>query len=89
MLFIYGNAVEVLEKSEFQKNVEEITFQYMRFNTIVGSSNMKKLKKFERLRKLSFMDNNIHSFVQISKLEAINTLRSLTIANNDVYKTSL
>jgi len=44
MLFIYGNAIEVLEKSEFQKNVEEITFQYMRFNTIVGSSNMKKLK---------------------------------------------
>ncbi|HPI45720.1 MAG TPA: hypothetical protein PLH91_10845, partial [Tenuifilaceae bacterium] len=39
MLFIYGNAIEVLDKSEFQKTVEEITFQYMRFNTIVGSSN--------------------------------------------------
>ena len=89
MLFIYGNAIEVLEKPEFQKNVEEITFQYMRFNTIVGSSNMKKLKKFERLRKLTFMDNNVFSFVQISKLEAINTLRSLSITNNDVDSTAL
>lgn len=89
MLFIYGNAIEVLEKAEFQKSVEEITFQYMRFNTIVGSSNMKKLRKFEKLRKLTFSDNNIHSFVQISKLEAINTLKSITITNNDVFNTSL
>ena len=89
MLFIYGNAIEVLEKSNFQKEVEEITFQYMRFNTIVGGSNMKKLKKFDKLRKLTFMDNNIHSFVQISKLEAITTLRSLSIVRNDVHSTSL
>jgi leucine-rich repeat-containing protein 49 len=89
MLFIYGNAIEVLEKAEFQKSVEEITFQYMRFNTIVGSTNMKKLRKFEKLRKLTFMDNNIHSFVQISKLEAINSLRSLSITNNDVHLTCL
>jgi hypothetical protein len=89
MLFIYGNAIEVLEKAEFQKTVEEITFQYMRFNTIVGSTNMKKLRKFEKLRKLTFSHNNIHSFVQISKLEAITTLKSLTINDNDVYNTCL
>ena len=89
MLFIYGNAIEVLEKAEFQKTVEEITFQYMRFNTIVGSTNMKKLKKFDKLKKLTFSHNNIHSFVQISKLEAITTLKSLTILENDVSSTSL
>ena len=89
MLFIYGNAIEVLDKAEFQKSVEEITFQYMRFNIIVGSPNMKKLRRFEKLRKLTFMDNNIHSFVQISKLEAITTLKSLSITNNDVHQTSL
>lgn len=89
MLFIYGNAIEVLEKAEFQKTVEEITFQYMRYNTIVGSLNMKKLRKFEKLRKLTFSHNNIHSFVQISKLEAISTLKSLTITENDVASTLL
>mmetsp|Transcript_13001 Transcript_13001/g.14961 ORF Transcript_13001/g.14961 Transcript_13001/m.14961 type:complete len:127 (+) Transcript_13001:1135-1515(+) len=89
MLFIYGNAIEVLEKVEFQKTVEEITFQYMRYNTIVGSNNMKKLRKFEKLRKLTFSHNNIHSFVQISKLEAITTLKSISITDNDVHSTSL
>lgn len=89
MLFIYGNAIEVLEKSEFQKTVEEITFQYKSFNTIVSSTNMKNLRKFEKLRKLTFIHNNIHSFVQISKLEAITTLKSLNITENDVYKTML
>ena len=89
MLFIYGNAIEVLDKSEFQKEVEEITFQYMRFNTIVGGGNMKKLTKFERLRKLIFSHNYMHSFFQISKLEAIGTLRSISITENDVSLTSL
>ena len=89
MLFIYGNAIEVLDKSEFQKEVEEITFQYMRFNTIVGSSNMKKLVRFERLKKLIFSHNYIHSFVQISKLETIGTLKSITISENDVSLTWL
>ena len=89
MLFIYGNAIEVLDKTEFQKEVEEITFQYMRFNTIVGGGNMKKLIKFERLKKLIFSNNYMHSFFQISKLEAIGTLRSITITENDVSLTSL
>ena len=39
---------------------------------------MKRLKKFDKLEKLSFSDNNIYSFIQISKLEQIPTLRSLT-----------
>ena len=89
MLFIYGNAIEVLDKVEFQKEVEEITFQYMRFNTIVGSSNMKKLVRFERLKKLIFSHNYIHSFVQISKLETIGTLKSISLTENDVSLTSL
>lgn len=45
---------------------------------------MKKLKKFEKLCKLVFSDNNIHSFIQISKLEQIPTLKSIEIKNNDV-----
>ena len=45
---------------------------------------MKRLKKFEKLEKLSFSDNNIYSFIQISKLEQLNTLKCITILNNDV-----
>lgn len=89
MLFIYGNALEVLNNSDFQKTVEAITFQYVRFDNIVGHSNLSKLKKFSKLKKLAFQDNNIHSFIQISKLEILQSLTSLSIENNDVAQTTL
>lgn len=79
MLFIYGNALEVLNNIDFQKTVEQISFQYVRFDNIVGHSNLAKLKKFTKLKKLVFSDNNIHSFIQISKLEILTTLSSLSI----------
>jgi hypothetical protein len=41
------------------------------------------------LKKLIFSDNNIHSFIQISKLEVLSTLNSLTIENNEVSNTVL
>ena len=47
---------------------------------------MKRLRRFEKLERLSFADNNIYSFIQISKLEQIPTLRSIQILNNDVSK---
>jgi len=46
MLFIYGNALEVLNNSEFQKSVEQISFSFVRFDSIVNHSNLGKLKKF-------------------------------------------
>lgn len=36
-----------------------------------------------------FQDNNIYSFIQISKLEALTTLNSLSIENNEVSNTVL
>lgn len=89
MLFIYGNALEVLNNVEFQKSVEQISFQYVRFDNIVSHSNLSKLKRFQKLKKLIFSDNNIHSFIQISKLEVLTTLNSLTIENNEVSNTVL
>jgi hypothetical protein len=89
MLFIYGNALEVLNNAEFQKTVEQISFQYVRFDNIVSHSNLGKLRKFIRLKKLMFSDNNIHSFIQISKLECLQSLNNLSIENNDVSKTIL
>ena len=89
MLFIYGNALEVLNNGDFQKSVEQISFQYVRFDNIVSHSNLSKLKRFQKLKKLIFSDNNVHSFIQISKLEVLTTLNSLTIENNEVSNTIL
>ena len=63
-LFIYGNALEVLNNPDFQKTVEQISFQYVRFDNIIGPSNISKLKRFLKLKSLFFQDNNIYSFIQ-------------------------
>ncbi len=89
MLFIYGNALEVLTNQEFQKTVEQISFQYVRFDSIVDYSNLSKLKRFQRLSKLSFSNNFLHSFVQLAKLECLPHLASLTIEHNDLMRTTL
>ena len=88
-MFIYGNALEVLNNAEFQKTVVQISFQYVRFDNIISPSNISKLKRFVNLKKLLFQDNNIYSFIQISKLEALQTLNSLSIENNEVSDTIL
>ena len=84
LLFIYGNALEVLSKEEFQKTVDQIHFQYIRFDNIVQYLNLKKLKSFGNLSKVLFYDNNLHSFIQLSKLEQIQSLQSISIQNNDI-----
>lgn len=35
LLYIYGNALEVLGKPEFQRSVEQISFKYVRFDNII------------------------------------------------------
>ena len=84
LLFIYGNALEVLNNQDFQKTVVQISLQYVRFDNIISPSNISKLKRFVNLKKLLFQDNNIYSFIQISKLEALQNLNSLSIENNEV-----
>lgn len=62
-LFIYGNALEVLNNPDFQKTVEQISFQYVRFDNVISPSNIGKLKRFSKLKSLFFQDNNIYSFI--------------------------
>lgn len=88
-LFIYGNALEVLNNPDFQKTVEQISFQYVRFDNIISPSSIAKLKRFQKLRSLFFQDNNIYSFIQISKLEALGSLQALSIERNEVSNTVL
>ena len=35
VLFIFGNALEVLQRSEFYESVEEVHLEYVRFDLIV------------------------------------------------------
>lgn len=67
----------------------QISFQYVRFDNIISPSNISKLKRFVNLKRLLFQDNNIYSFIQISKLEALQTLTSLSIESNEVSDTVL
>ena len=53
-------------------------------NTLVS-----KLKRFQHLTKIVFSDNNLHSFIQLSKFECLPSLTSLVIENNDVNHTVL
>ena len=48
-----------------------------------------KLRKFTNLHKLMLSENNIYSFIQISKLEALTGLSSISIENNEVSETML
>lgn len=86
-LYIYGNALEVIAKPEFQDTVSKILSQYIRFDHIVQNTAIQKLKKFQHLTKIGFSDNNLHSFIQLSKLESLPNLVSLLIENNDVIHT--
>jgi len=89
ILFIYGNALEVLSKPEFQRSVEQINFQYVLFDNIVSSSNLAKLHKFQKLSRLIFSYNYLNSFLLISKLESLQYLTALTIENNVISRTTL
>lgn len=88
-LFIYGNALEVISKPEFQDSVTSILFQYIKTEQILQNNSVNLLKKFKCLNKLIFSDNNLHSFIQLSKLESINGLSSVVIENNDASSTVL
>jgi hypothetical protein len=89
ILFIYGNALEVLGESEFQKTVKQINFQYVFFDNIIDSSNLANLCKFQKLEKLVFAYNLLDSFLQIAKLECLQHLTELIIEHNNISKTSL
>ena len=88
-LFIYGNAIEIIAKPEFHENITLLHFQYLRYDIITQNTNLQKLKKFVNLKKICFVENNLHSYVQLSKIEFISSLVSLSIEKNDVIFTNV
>lgn len=84
ILYIYGNALEVLARSEFYDVVEEMHLTYVRFDLIVYHPNLDKLRKFTKLKKLVLSHNYLNSFILLSKIECIHSLDQLFIYDNEV-----
>lgn len=61
----------------------------MRFDNIISPTNISKLRRFNKLKALYFMDNNIYSFIQISKLEPLTNLTAINIDKNEVSQTCM
>lgn len=83
-LNIYGNALEVLDQKEFYDNINEIHFEYFNFDLISKKKNIDKLKNYKTLQKISFSNNNLHSFYQIIKFEDFSSIVAISIKNNEV-----
>jgi hypothetical protein len=86
ILYIFGNALEVLQRAEFYDQVEEMHLTYVRFDLIVYHQNLDKLKRFTKLKKLVFSHNYLNSFILLSKIECIGSLQQLIIADNEVLE---
>ena len=89
ILFIFGNALEVLHWDEFYESVEEIHLEYVWFDLIVYHQNLEKLRSYMNLKKIYLNNNNLNSFILLSKLESLQSLRHIIIENNDILKCSL
>lgn len=50
---------------------------------------IEKLKKFAKITKLIFSNNNIHSFYQLLKFEDFNDIESISIINNEINNANL
>ena len=83
-LNIYGNALEVLDQKEFYDNINEIHFEYFNFDLISKKKNLDKLKNYKTLLRISFSNNNLHSFYQIIKFEDFSSIVAISIKNNEV-----
>lgn len=83
-LYLYGNSLEVLQKSDFKSLLREITFKYVRFDLITQQSSMSELRKFPNLHRIALSENNLHSYTTLAKLECLPSLTSLSLENNDV-----
>jgi hypothetical protein len=79
ILYIFGNALEVLQRSEFYDQVEEMHLTYVRFDLIVYHQNLDKLKRFTKLKKIIFSHNYLNSFILLSKIEVIINISNINL----------
>ena len=88
-LILYGDAIKVLTHEEFQRKITSLSFNYFYYDIIMSKKHLELIKKFKKLKTISFSDNNIFSFYQLIKLESIVSLENLTIINNEICSSNL
>lgn len=88
VLYIYGNALEVLGRAEFYEVVEELHLTNVRFDLIVYHPNLDKLRKFHKLKKLVLSHNALNSFILLSKIECVPALDNIVITDNEILSCS-
>jgi hypothetical protein len=88
-LIIYGNALEVVDNEEFYDNIVSINFEYFNIDLITTRHVLEKLKKFKKLNKLSFSNNNLHSFYQLVKFEDLTSIDHISVIDNEINKANL
>ena len=84
VLYIYGNALEVLARNEFYELVEEMHLTYVRFDLLVYHPNLEKLRRFKKLKKIILQHNCLNSYILLSKIECLHSLESLYIYDNEL-----
>ena len=60
--------------------------QYVRFDLIVYHQNLEKLKRFTNLKKIYFSFNYLNSYILLSKIECLQSVRQLVIENNEIMR---
>lgn len=86
ILYIYGNALEVLQRAEFFESVEEMHLIYVRFDLIVYHENLDKLKKFTKLKKIVLSNNYLNSYILLSKIECLTSVQSVSMYDNEIMQ---
>ena len=85
-MYIYGNALEVLQRTEFYDLVEELHLNYVRFDLIVYHATLQKLRSFTKLKRLILSNNYLNSFILLSKIECLTSIQKLQIYDNEVLR---
>ena len=78
-----------MDQAEFYENISIIHFEYYNVDMITNRKIIEKLKKFAKISKLIFSNNNIHSFYQLLKFEDFNDIESISILNNEINNANL
>ncbi len=87
VLHLWGaGALDSLTAPEYEANVSEIVFEFIKFEHIVYPPVLQELRKYKNLAAVSLSGNCLSSFVLLSKLEVLDRIRRLTVTRNPVCR---
>ena len=86
-LHLFGvSALDYLTTAEYKTSITEIIFECIRFEHVVYPPVLNELKKYTQLNSIVLINNNLSSFVLLSKLEPLGQVKKLTIKQNTICK---